>query len=341
MSQQGVLVTGGAGYIGSHVVRQLGERGERLVVLDNLATGFRDAVMYGEFVQGDAGDAALVDRLLRDNEIGAVLHFAAHIVVPESVADPLKYYHNNTVKTRSLLECCHRAGVEHFIFSSTAAVYGVPKAIPVAEQAALDPINPYGRSKLMSEWMLRDLAEASALRYVILRYFNVAGADPLGRMGQATPDATHLIKVACEAAAGRRRQVAVYGTDYPTPDGTGIRDYIHVEDLADAHLRALDYLREGGKSAILNCGYGHGYSVREVLDMVQKVAGKRLDIVDAPRRPGDPPALAADAGLITATLGWKPRYDDLEFIVRTALEWERKLAAGTAFAATHETLTSH
>lgn len=332
MSQQGVLVTGGAGYIGSHVVRQLGERGERVVVLDNLSTGFREAVQHGEFVQGDTGDSELVDRLLREHRIRGVMHFAAHIVVPESVADPLKYYHNNTAKTRSLLECCQRTGIKHFIFSSTAAVYGIPEVLPVGEQAPLEPINPYGRSKLMSEWMLRDLANASGLRYAILRYFNVAGADPLGRMGQATPEATHLIKVACEAAVGKRDQVAVYGTDYPTPDGTGVRDYIHVEDLADAHLRALDYLRGGGESIIINCGYGHGYSVRQVLDTVQRLSGKHLNITDAPRRAGDPPALTADASLITRTLGWRPRYDDLEIIVRTALEWERKLGDGTAFA---------
>jgi UDP-glucose 4-epimerase len=332
IAQQGILVTGGAGYIGSHVVRQLGERGERLVVLDNLSTGFRQAVRYGEFVRGDTGDAELIDRVLREHRVCAVLHFAAHIVVPESVADPLKYYHNNTAKTRTLLECCQRAGVEHFIFSSTAAVYGIPRSIPVREDAPLEPINPYGRSKLMSEWMLRDLSAASPLRHVILRYFNVAGADPAGRMGQATPEATHLIKVACEAATGRRRQVAIYGTDYPTPDGTGVRDYIHVEDLADAHLRALDYLRAGGESTILNCGYGHGFSVREVLETVQKIAAKRLDIVDAPRRAGDPPALAADASLIGRTLGWRARYDDLEVIVRTALDWERRLSAGTAFS---------
>lgn len=322
-----ILVTGGAGYIGSHVVRQLGERGERIVVLDNLSTGFRENVLYGELVVGDTGDAELVERVLREYEVRAVLHFAAHIVVPESVSNPLKYYLNNTANTRNLLACCERAGVEHFIFSSTAAVYGIPANIPVAETAPLEPINPYGRSKLMSEWMLRDVAAAGGMKHVILRYFNVAGADPEGRIGQSTPEATHLIKVACEAVTGQRDQVAIFGTDYPTPDGSGVRDYIHVEDLAAAHLAALDYLRTGADSTVLNCGYGHGYSVREVLDMVQRVAGCKLNIVESPRRLGDPPALTADAARIRETLGWQPKYDDLELIVNSALAWERKLAA--------------
>jgi UDP-glucose 4-epimerase len=322
-----ILVTGGAGYIGSHVVRQLGERGERIVVLDNLSTGFRESVLYGELIVGDTGDGELVERVLREHKVRAVLHFAAHIVVPESVANPLKYYLNNTANTRNLLACCERAGVEHFIFSSTAAVYGIPAAIPVAEDAPLEPINPYGRSKLMSEWMLRDLAAAGGMKHVILRYFNVAGADPEGRIGQSTPEATHLIKVACEAATGQRERVEIFGTDYPTPDGSGVRDYIHVEDLAAAHLAALDHLRAGGDSTVLNCGYGHGYSVREVLDMVQRVAGCRLNVVESPRRAGDPPALTADARRIRETLGWRPRYDDLEVIVSSALAWERKLAA--------------
>jgi UDP-glucose 4-epimerase len=322
-----ILVTGGAGYIGSHVVRQLGERGERIVVLDNLSTGFRENVLYGELVVGDTGDAELVERVLREYEVRAVLHFAAHIVVPESVSNPLKYYLNNTANTRNLLACCERAGVEHFIFSSTAAVYGIPANIPVAETAPLEPINPYGRSKLMSEWMLRDVAAAGGMKHVILRYFNVAGADPEGRIGQSTPEATHLIKVACEAVTGQRDQVAIFGTDYPTPDGSGVRDYIHVEDLAAAHLAALDYLRTGADSTVLNCGYGHGYSVREVLDMVQRVAGCKLNIVESPRRLGDPPALTADAGRIRETLGWQPKYDDLELIVSSALAWERKLVA--------------
>ncbi|MDX9741314.1 MAG: UDP-glucose 4-epimerase GalE [Gammaproteobacteria bacterium] len=322
-----ILVTGGAGYIGSHVVRQLGERGERVLVLDNLSTGQRDAVLHGELIVGDTGDAELVERVLRQNDVRAVMHFAAHIVVPESVSDPLKYYLNNTSNTRNLLACCARTGVEHFIFSSTAAVYGIPDTIPVAEDARLEPINPYGRSKLMSEWMLRDLAAAGGMKHVILRYFNVAGADLDGRIGQSTPAATHLIKVACEAVTGQRDRVEIFGTDYPTPDGSGVRDYIHVEDLAAAHLSALDHLRAGADSTVLNCGYGHGYSVREVLDMVQRVAGCEIEIIESPRRAGDPPALTADATRIRGTLGWQPRYDDLEVIVRTALAWERKLAA--------------
>ncbi len=330
MAQHGILVTGGAGYIGSHVVRQLGDRGERVVVLDNLSTGFRESVLHGEFVHGDTGDLALVERVLTEHGINAVMHFAALIVVPESVSDPLKYYLNNTAKTRTLLEACQRAGVAHFVFSSTAAVYGIPETALISEQAPLEPINPYGRSKLMSEWMLRDLALACPMRHVILRYFNVAGADPEGRIGQSTPEATHLIKVAGEAVTGRRDSVSIFGTDFPTRDGTGVRDYIHVEDLADAHLKALDYLRGDGASTIMNCGYGHGYSVREVLDAVQRVAGQRLDIREAPRRAGDPPALAADSSLLRRTLHWEPRYDDLEFIVRTALDWERRLAARRA-----------
>ncbi len=321
-----VLVTGGAGYIGSHVVKQLGRAGRRVVVLDNLSTGFRQAVRHGELVVGNTGDMALVEDLLHKHGIQTVLHFAAHIVVPESVSDPLKYYRNNTCSTRNLLECCAAAGVRHFIFSSTAAVYGIPENTFIDEDAPTSPINPYGLSKLMSEWMLRDLAAASDLRYVALRYFNVAGADPEGELGQATPEATHLIKVACEAATGKRSGLAIFGTDYPTPDGTCIRDYIHVDDLARAHLQALDYLEGGGASIVLNCGYGHGYSVREVLDTVQRVSGRSLAIREADRRAGDPPALTADSRRIRHVLGWQPRHDDLAFIVRTALEWERRLA---------------
>jgi len=326
LSNNAVLVTGGAGYIGSHVVKQLGERGERLVVLDNLSTGFAGSVLYGELIVGDVGDAELVSRILADYQVDAVLHFAAHTVVPESVTNPLKYYGNNTSKSRSLLECCQRAGVRHVIFSSTAAVYGIPEGGVATEETPTAPINAYGASKLMTEWMLRDLARASALRYVALRYFNVAGSDPQCRIGQSTPQATLLVKVACEAAVGTRPYVSIYGTDYPTRDGTGIRDYIHVEDLADAHLRALDYLRAGGESTVLNCGYGHGFSVREVLDMVREVNGAPLSIREEPRRPGDPPALVADARRIRRVLGWQPRYDDLEQIVRTSLAWERRLA---------------
>ena len=327
MSEKGILVTGGAGYIGSHVVRQLGEAGRRVVTLDNLITGFPEAVLYGELIEGNTGDKALVSRILKDHDVDTVIHFAAHTIVPESVSNPLKYYGNNTCNTRNLLECCRDAGVRHFIFSSTAAVYGIPDSDKAWEDSPLAPINAYGTSKLMSEWMMRDLAAATDLSYVALRYFNVAGCDPEGRIGQSTPNATLLTKVACEAAVGKRDKVYIFGTDYPTPDGTGVRDYIHVEDLADAHLKALDYLEAGGSSTVLNCGYGHGYSVREVLDMVARVDGKPLNIEEAPRRAGDPPVLIAGADRIRRELGWEPRYDDLEAIVSSALNWERKLAS--------------
>ena len=331
MSKKGVLVTGGAGYIGSHVVRQLGEAGERIVVLDNLYSGFEKSVLYGELVIGDTGDRELVTRILREHDIDSVLHFAAHTVVPESVSNPLKYYGNNTSNTRSLLQCCSEAGIKHFIFSSTAAVYGMPDSAMASEDTPTAPINPYGTSKLMSEWMLRDLSAATDLRHVVLRYFKVAGSDPQGRIGQSTRDATLLIKVACEAALGKRPHVSIFGTDYPTPDGTGVRDYIHVEDLADAHLQALTYLRNGGATlnggTTLNCGYGHGYSVREVLDTVQRVHGKPLTIQEMPRRAGDPPTLVAKADRVRNVLGWQPRYDDLTVIVETSLAWEKKLGA--------------
>jgi UDP-glucose 4-epimerase len=320
-----VLVTGGAGYIGSHVVRQLSAAAYPVIVLDNLSTGFRKAVLHGELVEGNSGDIELVGRLIRKHGIEAVLHFAAHIVVPESMAEPLKYYGNNTCNTRNLLQACNDNGVKRFIFSSTAAVYGIPAGPSASEDSPLAPINPYGLSKLMSEWMLRDLAAASGLRYVALRYFNVAGADPEGRIGQSTPKATHLIKVACEHVVGKRDHVAVFGTDYPTPDGTGVRDYIHVDDLAAAHILALEYLEKGGASQTLNCGYGHGYSVREVLDAVARVSGVELDIREQARRAGDPPALVAQADRIRGVLGWRPKHDDLEFIVKTALGWEKKL----------------
>ena len=323
-----ILVTGGAGYIGSHVVRQLGEAGENVIVVDDLSTGFADAVLAGRFVAGDVGDRSLLGDLLRAHGVGAVMHFAAHTIVPESVAVPLKYYGNNTCKTRNLLAACTAAGVSHFVFSSTAAVYGTPDTNEaIAEDAPTAPINPYGLSKLMSEWMLRDVSVATNMRHVALRYFNVAGSDPGGRIGQSTAKATLLTKVACEAALGKRDQVKIFGTDYPTPDGTGVRDYIHVEDLAAAHLQALDYLRGGGTSATLNCGYGHGYSVREVLAMVERVHGQPLNVVETDRRAGDPPSLVADARRIREVFGWTPRYDDLETIVRTSLEWEKKLLA--------------
>lgn len=323
--KKAILVTGGAGYIGSHVVRQLGEAGETIVVLDNLSTGFKESVLFGELIVGDTGDQALVSKILKEHNIGSVMHFAAHTIVPESVSNPLKYYRNNTCNSRSLLECCSAAGVEHFIFSSTAAVYGEPEVEQVTESTPTNPINAYGGSKLMTEQMLKDLSFATDLRHVALRYFNVAGSEPEGRIGQSTVGATLLIKVACEAAIGKRDKICIFGTDYPTPDGTGIRDYIHVEDLASAHLAALAYLRDGGDSTTLNCGYGHGYSVREVLDAVQRVHGESLNIVEEPRRAGDPPQLIAKVDAIHEKFNWDVKCDDLDFIVKTSLEWEKTL----------------
>jgi UDP-glucose 4-epimerase len=325
MSLPSILVTGGAGYIGSHVVLQLRARGERVVVLDDLSRGFRQAVIDAPLVVGKVGDRDTVTRVLREHAVDTVMHFAAYTIVPESVSEPLKYYGNNTCSTRTLLECCVGAGVRNFVFSSSAAVYGIPAEGSAAESTPTAPINPYGTSKLMSEWMLRDVASAAPLKYVALRYFNVAGSDPQCRIGQASPNATLLVKVACEAAVGKRAEVVIFGTDYATPDGTGVRDYIHVEDLATAHLDALRYLRGGGASTTLNVGYGHGYSVREVLASVERVSGKRLKVREQPRRPGDPPGLIARAERIRAELGWQPRYDDLDGIVRTSLAWEQRL----------------
>jgi UDP-glucose 4-epimerase len=322
-----ILVTGGAGYIGSHVVQQLLAAGERVLVLDNLGRGFREAVIDADLVVGDVGDFALVLKLLAEYGVETVMHFAAHTIVPESVAEPLKYYGNNTCSTRSLLQACLGHGVKNFVFSSSAAVYGMPAEGYADETSPTQPINAYGTSKLMSEWMLRDVAASSSLRYVALRYFNVAGSDPGGRIGQATKGATLLTKVACEAMVGKRSHVSIFGSDYPTPDGTGVRDYLHVVDLAAAHLNALTYLRDGGRSATLNVGYGHGYSVREVLRMVEQVAGKPLVVREEARRAGDPPYLVARADRIRAELGWHPRYDDLAAIVSSSLAWERKLLA--------------
>jgi UDP-glucose 4-epimerase len=320
-----ILVTGGAGYIGSHVARQLGEQGHDLVTYDNLSTGHKKFVLYGELVVADLADREKLDQVIKQNKFDAVLHFAASIIVSESVEQPFKYYSNNTVNTLGLIDACVRHGVPKFVFSSTAAVYGIPDTKLVDEQAPLLPINPYGTSKMMSELILMDHAAISDLHYVILRYFNVAGADPEGRMGQAMPEATHLIKVACETALGKRAQMEIYGTDYDTEDGTCIRDYIHIEDLASAHLSALDYLNAGNDSSILNCGYGQGYSVREVVDQVKRVSGQDFKVIESGRRAGDPPALMADNHKILATLDWQPQYADLAKIVQSAYDWEKGL----------------
>ena len=322
-----VLVTGGAGYIGGHMVLALLDAGEEVVVVDDLSTGFRWAVPPGAtFVQGDFGDADLVAGLVKAHGVDAIAHFAAKIVVPESVVDPLGYYGNNTAKARALIEAAVRAGVPHFIFSSTAAVYGEPAESPVREDMVLSPINPYGRSKLMVEWMLADTVKAHDLSAVVLRYFNVAGADPRGRLGQSTPNATHLIKVAVQAALGHRDGMDVYGTDYPTADGSCVRDYIQVSDLIDAHVLALAHLRGGGDSLTCNCGYGQGLSVLEIVEAVKQVSGVDFPVRVAGRRAGDPAALVADGGRIRAALGWQPRFaHDVRAVVAQALDWERRL----------------
>ena len=319
-----VLVTGGAGYIGSQTVLELVDAGEAVVVLDNLSSGFRAAVSpRAELIVGDVGNLELVASIFANHRIDAIIHFAGSIVVSESVAKPLEYYENNTCKTRALISAAVEGRVPHFIFSSTAAVYGAGGLEPVREDSCVRPESPYGRSKLMSEWMLQDSAKVHALRYIILRYFNVAGADPQGRVGQATKGATHLIKIASEAALGKRKFVEVFGTDYPTPDGTCIRDYIHVKDLAIAHRLALTFLRQGGKSLTANCGYGRGYSVLEILDAVQRVNGRKLDIRLANRRLGDPVATVADSNVARSRFEWTPQFNNLDSIVRSALNWER------------------
>ncbi len=322
-----VLITGGAGYIGSHMVWELIDRGEKVVVIDRLSTGFDWAVApEADLVVGDIGDSDLVADVIRKRNVNAIIHFAGSIVVPDSVSDPLGYYENNTVKSRALIETAIKCGVPHFIFSSTAAVYGTAGLEPIAEDASLHPLSPYGRSKLMTEWMLSDAAAAHDIRFTALRYFNVAGADGQGRTGQSTPGATHLIKVACETACGKRASMDVFGTDYRTPDGTCVRDYIHVSDLANAHALALDRLRNGGSNLIANCGYGHGYSVLEVLDAVRRVFGSDFTVNMAGRRPGDADSVVANADLLRGELGWKPRFDDLDRICADALNWERLLA---------------
>ena len=319
-----VLITGAAGYIGSHAVLAFREAGRPLVALDNLSTGRREALPDDVTLHvGEVADAALVERVIGEHGVTAVIHFAGSIVVPESLVDPLGYYGNNTCDSRALIETCVRCGVGRFVFSSTAAVYGLPEALPVPESAPVRPISPYGASKLMTEWMLRDTAAAHPLAYVALRYFNVAGADPEGRTGQVLSDSTHLIKVACEVAIGRRPEIQVFGEDYDTPDGTCIRDFIHVSDLAAAHVAALDYLERDGESQVLNCGYGRGFSVRQVLDAVQRVAGRPIAIRAAPRRSGDAPAVVADVERLRRVLDWRPRHDDLDHILETTLAWER------------------
>jgi len=328
-----VLVTGGAGYIGSHMVYALVDAGEDVVVLDNLSTGFGWAISpQARFVEGDIGNEAFLAKVMQEQTFDAVIHFAGSIVVPESVTDPLGYYLNNTVKTRSLIAAAVTAGIPRFVFSSTAAVYGNPSVNPVFENAVLDPLSPYGRSKLMSEWMLRDTHAAHGLQFAALRYFNVAGADPKGRTGQSTPRATHLIKVACQTALGQRGHLDVFGTDYPTPDGTCIRDYIHVSDLVAAHLDALHYLREGGESGIFNCGYGRGFSVLEVARAVERASSRKLDLRMTGRRAGDPAAIVAGADRARKILGWTPRHDDLDGIVASALAWENHLIRRNASA---------
>ena len=323
--QRKLLVTGGAGYIGSHVVKALVGQGEDVVVFDNLSTGFAWSVKNAELVVGDLGDRSALEALFADHSFEAVLHFAASIWVGESVRNPLKYYRNNVANALNLFEQVKDHSVPHVIFSSTAAVYGEPDAELLDETMPSAPINPYGASKMMAERCLTDTAAASDMTFAILRYFNVAGADPEGRIGEATPDNSHLVKIACETASGQREAMSINGTDYPTADGTCIRDFIHVEDLAAAHVAALQHLRQGKASTICNCGYGHGQSVREVIDMVKEVSGVDFDVREGPRRPGDPPKLVADNARVKEQLGWEPRYDDLRAIVETAWRWEQTL----------------
>ena len=320
---QKVLVTGGAGYIGSHVVRQLGEAGYNIVVYDNCSTGLPQSVLHGELIIGDLGDIDRLYQVFGKHQFSAVLHFAASLVVPESVTYPLDYYANNTRNTLNLLRCCSVMGVNQLIFSSTAAVYGEPQENPVTESTPTLPINPYGRSKLISEFMIQDYGLASCLRYVILRYFNVAGADPGGRIGQNSSNATHLIANACNAALKRQSEFNIFGTDFPTPDGTGIRDYIHVEDLAAAHVDALRYLERDGESQILNCGYGKGYSVRQVVERVKSISGVNFPVIEVARRPGDPACVTADAEKIKQVLNWQPKYNNLDNIIYSFLSWEK------------------
>ena len=319
-----ILVTGGAGYIGSHVVKALGERGATVLVYDDLSKGHRDAVLYGELVVGDLADQALLSRTLRAFKPDAVMHFAAFIAVGESVREPVKYYCNNTANTLNLLRGMLENGINKFIFSSTAAVYGSPGKVPIIETEPLKPINPYGHSKVFVEQALEDMAASQGLRYVSLRYFNAAGADPEARIGERHQPETHLIPLALKTAKGERKGLEIYGADYPTPDGTCLRDYIHVDDLAEAHLISLDHLAGKGKSEVFNCGYGHGYSVREVIDTARKVTAVDFTVENIERRPGDSPVLVADSSRLKKALNWNPKYDDLEYIIKTAWEWEKK-----------------
>lgn len=322
--QRTILVTGGAGYIGSHVVKLLGEAGHNVVVYDNLSTGFKDAVTHGKLIEGDLEDTEKLSKVFKDHSFDGVMHFAGSIVVPESVENPLKYYSNNTINSANLIKLCVENGVQNFIFSSTAAVYGILEGGKAVEDTVKNPINPYGQSKLMTEHMLKDSSEAyKNFNYVALRYFNVSGADPDGKIGQAFPGATHLIKVNCEAATGKRDKTYIFGTDFDTPDGTGVRDYIHVVDLAQAHLDALEFLFKEKRSEVFNCGYGHGFSVREVVNAVKEVTGVNYTVEEAPRRAGDPAELVSIADKLKKTVGWEPKHDDLAFIIKTAYEWEK------------------
>lgn len=321
-----ILVTGGAGYIGSHIVLLLGKLGHDVTVIDNLSTGRRESVIGAELIVGEVADSAFLDKVMNSKKFDACVHFAGSIIVPESVTNPTKYYHNNTVNSHNLIQACIRNKISKFLFSSTAAVYGLPKGGECLESTPVMPINPYGKSKLMTEWMLEDTTAAHKdFNYVALRYFNVAGGNVEGLVGQCSPFSTHLIKIACETALGKRKSMSVFGDDYNTPDGTCIRDYIHTDDLAQAHIDSIEYLVGGGKSDIFNCGYGHGYSVNEVLETVKKVSGVDFEVSKGPRREGDAPSLIAVSDKIRKTLGWKPKYDDLSLIVRTALDWERNL----------------
>lgn len=320
-----ILITGGAGYIGSHVLKALGKLGHDITIVDNLSTGFKEAITFGNLIVADLADHTKMDEIFSTGKFEAVIHFAGSIVVPDSVAEPLRYYQNNTINSHFLMTLCEKHKVKYFIFSSTAAVYGMPKDGICREDSELSPINPYGQSKLMTELMLRDLAFANKdFRFIALRYFNVAGADPEGQIGQSFPKATHLIKAACEAATGKRTHMDLFGTDYPTKDGSCVRDYIHVTDLADAHVKALEYLEKGGESQPLNCGYGHGFSVKEVIARVKELTGVNFKVNEVPRRAGDPASLTAESSRLSQLTGWKPKYDDLNVIIKSAYEWEKK-----------------